>query len=757
MELFGRHKANPIKRQLNRLLALLFLCAAILTAGYGAQSFADARTNHIIADFHQPVLDKVGEINDALSRSRAPAGTALNFVLNRLDEPVFVGTVSAEFRRILAIGDETLRLFALHPEAPYDGERRRLARALDELRMIEKRSDGDLRKLTVSFATEPIYIETVFSQISRLHNNVSKELLNAQKQRNRMFWWSFSGLATLLILGTGILVRRNMHDIDGVLQHERELAESLRDSEERNRLTLASAELGAWDWDIAQDWIDFNDHWAEMRGLRLAEIEHTFDAAKKGIALSDIPSLLAQLDDCFSGHTQLFQAEYRVHTKSGEMIWIWNRGAVIKRDAKGLPLRMIGTEMDITERKRAEAEIIAAKEEAERANNAKSQFLSSMSHELRTPLNAILGFGQLLDLSADTSTPSQQQSVKYILSAGHQLLGLVNDVLDLSRIDIGKLDLNMVPIGITELVSSCSMQVAVAMGNQRNITIESKVTNSALLVKGDDLRLRQVLVNLLSNAVKYNRQNGHVTISSIENEGRVRIEVHDTGLGVAADKLPLLFTPFERIDQKHGSISGVGIGLHITRQLVEAMQGTVGVESVLGQGSTFWFELPLAEQGDEPPAAPEIITHPVHHAAAKFVVLYIEDNPVNFQVVKRALESRPEIVLLMAGTAEDGLTVAEEDRPDLVLMDIKLPGIDGITATTLLKQLDATKDIPVVALSANAAKEDIDRALDAGCSAYLAKPIVLQDLFDVIDRFRWQADGSQPSQAADAADTIGSV
>jgi len=278
-----------------------------------------------------------------------------------------------------------------------------------------------------------------------------------------------------------------------------------------------------------------------------------------------------------------------------------------------------------------------------------------------------------------------------------------------------------------------------------------------LLVKGDDLRLRQVLVNLLSNAVKYNRQNGHVTISSIENEGRVRIEVHDTGLGVAADKLPLLFTPFERIDQKHGSISGVGIGLHITRQLVEAMQGTVGVESVLGQGSTFWFELPLAEQGDEPPAAPEIITHPVHHAAAKFVVLYIEDNPVNFQVVKRALESRPEIVLLMAGTAEDGLTVAEEDRPDLVLMDIKLPGIDGITATTLLKQLDATKDIPVVALSANAAKEDIDRALDAGCSAYLAKPIVLQDLFDVIDRFRWQADGSQPSQAADAADTIGSV
>jgi PAS domain S-box-containing protein len=391
---------------------------------------------------------------------------------------------------------------------------------------------------------------------------------------------------------------------------------------------------------------------------------------------------------------------------------------------------------DITERKMAEVEFLAARQ-AEEASRAKSAFLSSMSHELRTPLNAILGFGQLLEMNTDSSTPEQRELIKYILTAGHQLLGLVNELLDLARIETGALQLNMQPLCIADLAASCVVQVVAAMANKKGVVIENTLTDPALWVQGDDLRLRQVLINLLSNAVKYNKERGRVTIHGvIEPEGRLRIEVRDTGMGIASDKLPLLFSPFERLDQRHGTISGVGIGLHITKQLVESMHGTVGVASEPGKGSTFWFELPLAEAAARPAVAPERTAPPVSPVQSRFVVLYIEDNSLNVKMVEIALQRLAGVELLTAGTAEEGLTIAEENIPDLILMDMQLPGIDGVTATTILKGVDTTKDIPVVALSANAMQEDVDRALKAGCCTYLAKPIKLQALHEVINRVR---------------------
>lgn len=388
-----------------------------------------------------------------------------------------------------------------------------------------------------------------------------------------------------------------------------------------------------------------------------------------------------------------------------------------------------------------QASLIQAKDQAEEASRAKSAFLSSMSHELRTPLNAIIGFGQLLEAEADTCT-NQQESIKYILSAGYQLLGLVNDLLDLSSIDAGQLELNIQPIFIADLISICVAQVEAASANQRNIIIENTITNPALMVQGDSLRLRQVLINLLSNAVKYNKENGQVTISGlVEKEGWLRIEVRDTGDGIASDKLSLLFTPFERIDQKCGAIPGMGIGLHICKRLVEAMHGTIGVESAQGKGSVFWFCLPLAEKANE--STVEKTGHPVRHVDSGFVVLYIEDNPLNVYLVQKALQKISSIKLLTAGTAEEGLTIAEESLPDLILMDIKLPGIDGVAATTLLRGNDATRNIPIVAISADAMKEDIDRALSAGCSAYLTKPIDLQALYEVIDGIRFAEKSGQ--------------
>ena len=379
-----------------------------------------------------------------------------------------------------------------------------------------------------------------------------------------------------------------------------------------------------------------------------------------------------------------------------------------------------------------------AKEEAEQANHAKDEFLTSMSHELRTPLNAIMGFGQLLEIDERFSTPDQREYVGHILSAGSQLLGLINDVLDLSAIKSGRLALDIQPLDIARICTDCASQISVAMANQKRVTVVNRIADRALRVQGDDLRLRQVMINLLDNAVKYNKENGRVTISSaIKNGGRLRIEVRDTGNGIARDKLSLLFMPFERIDQKHGTISGVGIGLHIVKQLVEAMHGTLGVESEQGKGSTFWIELPLTEASSET-CAPEKISQ--LHDHSRFVVLYIDDNQVNLKLIRKALQSRPGIEMLSAASAEEGLAIAQESHPELILMDIQLPGIDGIEATIILKGLEATHAIPVAALSADAMKNDIDRALSAGCSDYLTKPVDFAKLYQVIDRIRTEKD-----------------
>jgi protein-histidine pros-kinase len=267
---------------------------------------------------------------------------------------------------------------------------------------------------------------------------------------------------------------------------------------------------------------------------------------------------------------------------AGEQPLTLSRSIATLRNPQGGTM-IIEAFIDISERKAAE--------------KAKSTFLAIMSHELRTPLNAILGYGELLlEDPAGTSADEQSEFVHNILGAGHQLLGLINDVLNLSRIDLGQLDIEDRQLSIAELTTTCVAHVTAAWGRKRNIAIINTISDPSLMVHGDALRIRQILINLLSNAVKYNKENGVVTISGkIDDAGRLRISVQDTGDGIAKDKLPLLFKPFERLDQVHGTISGVGIGLHIAKQLVEAMHGAIGVESETGQGSTFWFELPMAQ------------------------------------------------------------------------------------------------------------------------------------------------------------------
>jgi PAS domain S-box-containing protein len=286
---------------------------------------------------------------------------------------------------------------------------------------------------------------------------------------------------------------------------------------------------------------------------------------------------------------EIWHGQVRNKAKDGTFYWV-DSTIVPFLNKEGKPYQYVSVRTDISA-------FIKARAAAEDANKAKSQFLSSMSHELRTPLNAILGFGQLLDMLIDPDKLEQHEYVHHMLTAGNQLLGLINDLLDLSRIEIGKLDFNIQNVSIADLAISSANLVASSLANSKNITIENTITEPGLIVKGDALRIRQVLINLLTNAVKYNRDNGKVTLGSeMQVDGRLRVQVRDTGEGIASDKLSLLFNHFERIDQKHGTIEGAGIGLYVCKQLVEAMHGEIGVESVKGEGSTFWFVLPPADE-----------------------------------------------------------------------------------------------------------------------------------------------------------------
>ncbi len=398
--------------------------------------------------------------------------------------------------------------------------------------------------------------------------------------------------------------------------------------------------------------------------------------------------------------------------------------------------------IDISARKEAEAALIAARDEAERANRAKSQFLSSMSHELRTPMNAILGFGQLL--AADAEHPLAERSmghVREILRGGRHLLELINEVLDLALVETGKLRISFEPVRITELLSEC-MALLRPLADTRGIALllvddaadDHDAAAAHALVHADRTRLKQVLLNLVSNAIKYNRAAGQVTIKHRALAGSVRISISDTGPGLAPEQSERLFQPFERLDAASTRVEGAGLGLVLSKRLIDAMQGRIGVSSALGEGSTFWIELPLARAPAFGLGAPlpRALAWRAEDAARVRRVLYVEDNPVNVLLMEAMLASLPGIRLSSAALPEIGLQMAAAQRPDLILLDIQLPGIDGFEVLRRLRQGDATRAIPVIAVSANAMASDVERGLTAGFAAYLTKPLDMDKLLQTI-------------------------
>ena len=404
---------------------------------------------------------------------------------------------------------------------------------------------------------------------------------------------------------------------------------------------------------------------------------------------------------------------------------------------------VFGVARDVTERKRFEqalqetnVEMESAKSAAEKANLAKSDFLSGMSHELRSPLNAILGFAQLMAAASPPPSDVQEESITQILQAGWHLLKLINEILDLSVVESGKVSLSLEPVALSEVLSECQAMME-AQAQQRGILMTFPRFEQPSFVWADQTRLKQIVINLLSNAIKYNQASGQVTVDyTVLSSDRIRISFKDTGAGLTPEKLAQLFQPFNRLGQEAGSVAGTGIGLVVTKQLIELLGGVLGVDSRVGEGSVFWVELrstpaPKLKVTPLEHAAPMLVTRPID--APQKILLYIEDNPANMKLVERLIERRTDIKLLQAVDGWLGIALARSSLPDVILMDINLPGISGIEALKVLREDPATAHIPVVAISANAMTRDIEVGRQLGFFSYLTKPIVVEEFMSTLD------------------------
>ena len=372
-----------------------------------------------------------------------------------------------------------------------------------------------------------------------------------------------------------------------------------------------------------------------------------------------------------------------------------------------------------------------------------------MSHELRSPLNAVLGFGQLLQTGTPPPTALQQESVNEILKAGWYLLGLIDEVLDLALIESGRLAFVLEPVPLVEVLDDCHAMVE-GQAAQSGISLNFVSVDDTFRVFADRTRVQQVFINLLSNAIKYNRPGGTVDVHfAMVAQGRVRISVQDSGSGLSAPQMAKLFQPFERVGQEAGVIEGTGIGLALSKELVELMGGRIGVHSTPGQGSVFWVELDAVEarsampeqaqlaelpQVPQLPHPPSVQEGPVAASAGRqFTVLCVEDNAANLMMVKQLLARHSGVHLLLARDGNLGLQMARALRPDVVLMDINLPGISGLEAMNQLSADVATAHIPVIAMSAHAMHHDIQKGLQAGFFRYLTKPLRIDTFMEALE------------------------
>ncbi|MFN2542517.1 MAG: PAS domain S-box protein [Chthoniobacterales bacterium] len=430
------------------------------------------------------------------------------------------------------------------------------------------------------------------------------------------------------------------------------------------------------------------------------------------------------------GYVELF--EYQIYRRDGTKIWICENARGV-RDAHGAIFYYEGTIEDITERKRVE--------EIERASKAKSEFLSRVSHELRTPLNAILGFGQLLERQSETE--KQRIRIGYIMSAGRHLLELINEVLDISRIEAGRMQLSLEPVRVTDAIRE-ALELMRPLAAGRNTHIASPcLPGDNTYVMADRQRFKQVLLNLLTNAVKYTPRGGHVSISfEARGQQTVRVAVADNGPGIPEEKVSRLFTPFDRLGAEQSIVQGTGLGLALSQRLMQAMGGAIGLESVVGQGSMFWVELPVAKSPLERIAGRAVERTLGVQLTGERTILYVEDNLSNLTLIEQILADQPQLRLITAMQGRLALDLARQHSPDLILLDLHLPDLPGWTVLAQLKSDEATRHIPVVIISADATAQQVKRLMAAGARAYLTKPIEVTEFFRVVEQTTVNGNGN---------------
>ena len=511
----------------------------------------------------------------------------------------------------------------------------------------------------------------------------------------------------------------------------REAEEARAAAEARSRALFDSAPIGTFIANAEGRFLDVNPAGAALLGytreqlLAASFVAHTHPDDRAASS-----ELFARL---VAGEIDSYRVEKRYLHADGHTIWA-QLDATALRGATPDGLVVVAQIQDISARKRAEQVVRRAKEEAERANSAKSDFLSRMSHELRTPLHAILGFGELLERGDLDAT--QRSQLDQITKGGRHLLDLINEVLDLSRIERGRLALSVEPVHVGSLLRE-TLDMVAPLAVARSIVVDlagAEELETHLLA--DRQRLKQVLLNLLSNAVKYNREGGVVMVRvTAAGSPRARLEIEDTGVGIAPDDLERAFEAFERLGAEATKIEGTGLGLALSRRLIEAMDGEIGVASELGSGSTFWIELPVvaAPQTADARPAPPAETPRRARPRTSGTVLYIEDNPSNIKLVEGILMRRPEITLLVATQGGIGLELARVHRPAVILLDLNLPDMSGEAVLGRIREDPRTAGAKVVMVTADATAGQVARLRAAGADGYLTKPFGIEQLLDVVE------------------------
>lgn len=529
------------------------------------------------------------------------------------------------------------------------------------------------------------------------------------------------------------------HDITDVVCAQQQVAQS----EQRLQDVMTATRDGVWDWHIASGQVLHNQQWSRMLGFSEGEIANHIDAFSARIHPDDKQRVWQCVERLLDGSEEFYSSEHRMLCKDGSVVWVLDRGRIAERNAQGDPVRVVGAYTDISERKRYETELKQALALAQSATLAKSDFLATMSHELRTPLNGVLGMAQLL-LMPQLSSADQQNYARTILSSGNSLLTLLNDILDLSKVEAGKLELNDDAYNPVQLLNTTVEAFKPLAQSKRLQLLASSQGLSSLSYWGDAHRLQQMLANFVGNAIKFTAQGQiQVQITQLQDAHATWLEfsVQDSGIGIAADKQALLFMPFTQADSTTTrQFGGTGLGLSIVAKLAELMGGSHGLQSQEGQGSRFWFRVPVAlppahTSSDGAPRSMEPMAMP---GPLRGRVLVAEDNPVNRMVIGALLES----LGLQAEFAENGHAAFEAVRHgptfDVILMDVQMPVMDGQQATYCIRQWESDSGATrtaIVALTAGAFAEDKQRCAEVGMDDFLTKPIDLPQLAQTLGRW----------------------